>query len=129
MNEKQIYFINKKIDKEYISKTINFSASKIISGEDCLEICQKINFNKKSLLLFGDSHAGDFENILTIKLQEKKIDLYLSTLSSKCSGAIMFIILEIFLSEFAKINKPFFFKLPNAIFLRGKLCNCISNSF
>ena len=36
---------------------------------------------------------------------------------------------EIFLSEFAKINKPFFFKLPDAIFLRGKLCNCIFNSF
>ncbi len=72
------YFTNKKIDKEYISKTINFSSSKIISGQDCREICQKINFNKKSLLLFGDSHAGDFENILTIKLQEKKIDLYLS---------------------------------------------------
>ena len=72
------YFINKQIDTKYISKSNNFSASKLISGEDCNVICQKINSNDKSLLLFGDSHAGDFENILTTKLREKKIDLYLS---------------------------------------------------
>ena len=72
------YFINKQIDTKYISKSNNFSASKLISGEDCNEICQKINSNDKSLLLFGDSHAGDFENILTTKLREKRIDLYLS---------------------------------------------------
>jgi len=72
------YFLNKKISNEYIAKTKNFESSKILNGKSCNMLCKKNIGNKKTLLLFGDSHAGDLEHELTKMLNNKKINLYLS---------------------------------------------------
>jgi hypothetical protein len=72
------YLINKNLNDEYISYAKYFSTSKKINNQSCNELCKKITGNKKSLLLYGDSHAGDFEFELTKILNEKKINFYLS---------------------------------------------------
>ena len=77
------YFLNNEINNIYISKSKKFSISKKINGEDCFSFCKKINGFEKSLLLFGDSHAGDLEFELTKKLKEEKINLYLSYFNEK----------------------------------------------
>ena len=72
------YFLNKKISNEYIANTKHFDSSKILNGKSCNMLCKKNIGNKKTLLLFGDSHAGDLEHELTKMLNKKKINLYLS---------------------------------------------------
>ena len=72
------YFLNKKISNEYIANTKHFDSSKILNGKSCNMLCKKNIGNKKTLLLFGDSHAGDLEHELTKMLNNKKINLYLS---------------------------------------------------
>ena len=72
------YLLNKKISDKYITYTKHFESSKILNGRSCNILCKKNIGNKKTLLLFGDSHAGDFEFELTKILNKKKINLYLS---------------------------------------------------
>ena len=72
------YFFNKNLNNEYISHSKHFVTSKIINNKSCNELCKKITGKKKSILLFGDSHAGDFEFELTKILEKKKINLNIS---------------------------------------------------
>ena len=58
-----------------------YNASNEINEENCNIVCKKIRGNDKTLLLFGDSHAGDFEFELTQFLNKKKMNLYLSYLN------------------------------------------------
>ena len=77
------YFFSNEIDNTYILKSKNFPISRKIDGQDCSIICKKLKGNSKSLLLFGDSHAGDLEFELSKKLNEEKINLYLSYFNEK----------------------------------------------
>ena len=72
------YFLNNQITKDYVSNVEHFSRSKTINENSCSLICKKITSNNKSILLFGNSHAADFELALTKILNKKKINLYLS---------------------------------------------------
>ena len=72
------YFINNQITKDYILSTKHLSRTKKINENFCSIICKKITKNNKSILLFGDSHAADFELSMTKILNKKRINLYLS---------------------------------------------------
>ena len=72
------YFLSKSINSNYLNKSKFVSSSKIIDNSECINICMKSNKYEKNLLLFGDSHAGDFENTLAEILDKKKINLILS---------------------------------------------------
>ncbi len=80
------YLFNKNIADEYISYSKHFVSSKKINNESCNNLCKKIIGNKKSVLLFGDSHAGDFEFELTKVLNKNKINLYISYYDYKKSN-------------------------------------------
>ncbi len=75
------YFLNNELNSEYIFQSIHYNTSQEINGENCNIVCKKIIGNDKTILLFGDSHAGDFEFELTQLLNKKKINLYLSYLN------------------------------------------------
>ena len=83
---------NKNISDEYISYSKHFVSSKKINNESCNNLCKKIIGNKKSVLLFGDSHAGDFEFELTKILNKKKINFYISYYDYKTSNLSALII-------------------------------------
>lgn len=72
------YFTNQQITKEYVLLLNNIVSSKQINGQSCNNLCKKVTGNKKTLLLFGDSHAGDFELDLTKIMNKKKINLFIS---------------------------------------------------
>ena len=72
------YFLNNNITKDYILSVEHFSRTKNINNSSCSIICKKTTKHDKSILLFGNSHAADFELALTKKLSEKNINLYLS---------------------------------------------------
>ena len=75
------YLLNQNLSNEYFSSSVHFRSSKKINNENCSILCKKIIGNEKTVLLFGDSHAGDFEFELTKFLNKKKINLYLSYLN------------------------------------------------
>lgn len=72
------YFFNSKINADYLLNAAYVFPSMQINDNKCSIFCIKSNNNNKSLLLFGDSHAADFEHELTQILNKKKINTYLS---------------------------------------------------
>ena len=72
------YFFNKNITEEHILSVRHISNSKSINNRSCNFICKKNSKYEKSLLLFGDSHAGDFEFELEKYLNQQNLNLYLS---------------------------------------------------
>jgi peptidoglycan/LPS O-acetylase OafA/YrhL len=72
------YFFNSQINADYLLNANHFFPSKQIGENKCSEFCIKSNHNNRSLLLFGDSHAADFEHELSELLNKKKINIYLS---------------------------------------------------
>lgn len=68
----------KNLDKNYFMNSKKSDSTKKIGSDYCNLICFKSDRYSETLLLYGDSHAGDIEYSLSNFTENNKINLYIS---------------------------------------------------